>query len=70
MSDRETGTTLEPKYDANGLMTAVVTHAETGEVLMVAHMNAAALSATLTTQQAHFWSRSRARLWRLSLIHI
>jgi phosphoribosyl-AMP cyclohydrolase len=61
---RETGAVLDPKYDANGLITAVVTHAQTGHVLMLAHMNAAALALTLATKEAHFWSRSRARLWK------
>jgi phosphoribosyl-AMP cyclohydrolase len=64
MNDRETGTVLDPKYDRDGLVTAVVTHVETGEVLMLAHMNAHALSITLETRVAHFWSRSRAALWR------
>lgn len=63
MDNRDTGLTLDPKYDANGLITAVVTDSETGEPLMVAHMNADALAATLATRQATFWSRSRARLW-------
>jgi phosphoribosyl-AMP cyclohydrolase len=44
-------------------VTAIVTHVETGALLMVAHMNAAALAQTLTSKRAHFWSRSRARLW-------
>jgi phosphoribosyl-AMP cyclohydrolase len=61
---RETGLTLDPKYDANGLITAVVTDAESGEVLMLAHMNAEALAATVSTGEAHFWSRSRGELWR------
>ncbi len=61
---RETGQTLNPKYDAQGLVTAVVTHAETGDVLMLAHMNASALALTMTTQIAHFWSRSRQSLWK------
>jgi phosphoribosyl-AMP cyclohydrolase len=52
-----------PRFDANGLLTAVVVHAETGAVLMVAHMNAEALAATRETGRAHFWSRSRKRLW-------
>jgi phosphoribosyl-AMP cyclohydrolase len=60
---RETGATLDPKYDANGLITAVATHAATGEVLMLAHMNAEALAVTLKTGKATFWSRSRGRLW-------
>jgi phosphoribosyl-AMP cyclohydrolase len=60
----ETGLTLDPRYDANGLVTAVATHDATGEVLMLAHMNADALAATLASGEAHFWSRSRGRLWR------
>ncbi|MEN3747716.1 phosphoribosyl-AMP cyclohydrolase [Sphingomonas sp. HF-S3] len=62
--ERETGLVLDPKYDASGLVTAVATHADSGEVLMVAHMNADALAATLATGEATFWSRSRARLWK------
>jgi phosphoribosyl-AMP cyclohydrolase len=62
--DRETGTVLDPKWDANGLITGVVTDATTGELLMVAHLNAEALSLTQSTGEAHFWSRSRGRLWR------
>lgn len=61
-NDRETGLTLDPKYDAAGLVTAVATHGDS--VLMVAHMNAEALAATLETGEAHFWSRSRGRLWK------
>lgn len=64
MDPRETGLTLDPRYDAGGLITAVATDAVTGEVLMVAHMNAEALDLTLATGEAHFWSRSRARLWK------
>jgi phosphoribosyl-AMP cyclohydrolase len=52
-----------PKFDSAGLLTAVVTHAETGALLMVAHMNAEAIRLTRETGRAHFWSRSRARLW-------
>ena len=51
---RETGLTLDPRYDADGLITAVCTHAETGEVLMIAHMNAEALNATLAGGKATF----------------
>lgn len=61
---RETGLALDPKYDAAGLITGVVTDATTGELLMVAHLNAEALAATRATGEAHFWSRSRGRLWR------
>ncbi len=55
---------LDPKYDAAGLLTAVVQDSATREVLMVAHMNAEALTATRETGEAHFWSRSRGRLWK------
>ena len=55
---------LEPKFDAAGLITAVVTDAASGEVLMVAHMDAEALAATIATGEAHFHSRSRGRLWK------
>ncbi|WP_199553694.1 phosphoribosyl-AMP cyclohydrolase [Sandaracinobacteroides hominis] len=54
---------FQPKFDLQGLVTAVVTHAETGEVLMVAHMNAEAIARTRETGRAHFWSRSRQSLW-------
>ena len=59
----ENGLALAPKWDAAGLITAVVTDAATGAVLMVAHMNADALAATIATGEAHYWSRSRAELW-------
>jgi len=62
--DRENGTEFRPKYDAAGLVTAVVTDAAKGGVLMVAHMNADAIAQTIATGEAHFWSRSRGRLWR------
>ncbi|WP_271300772.1 phosphoribosyl-AMP cyclohydrolase [Sphingomonas sp. CV7422] len=64
MSDpRETNLVLDPKYDAAGLVTAVVTD-RGGALLMVAHMNAEALAATQASGEATFWSRSRARLWK------
>jgi phosphoribosyl-AMP cyclohydrolase len=59
----EHGSELAPRFDANGLIAAVATHAETGEVLMFAWMNAEALSLTLSTGEAHYWSRSRNELW-------
>ena len=62
--DREQGSRLDPRYDAAGLITAVVTHHETGELLMLAHMNAQALAATLESGEATFFSRSRGRLWK------
>jgi phosphoribosyl-AMP cyclohydrolase len=52
-----------PKFDSAGLLTAVVQHAETGEVLMVAFMDREALDKTRETGLAHFYSRSRGRLW-------
>jgi len=62
--DREQGLAFLPKFDAAGLVTAVVTDAKSGAVLMVAHMNQEAIDATIATGQAHFWSRSRKKLWR------
>jgi phosphoribosyl-AMP cyclohydrolase len=61
---RDKGLTLNPKYDRDGLITAVVTDAESGDVLMVAHMNEEALGLTVQTGFAHFWSRSRQSLWK------
>ncbi|APE28727.1 phosphoribosyl-AMP cyclohydrolase [Aurantiacibacter gangjinensis] len=52
-----------PKYDANGLLSAVVQDAQSGEVLMVAFMNEEAVAATRSTGIAHFYSRSRGKLW-------
>ncbi len=62
--ERDTGLTLDPKYDAAGLVTAVVTDRATADVLMVAHMNAQALAMTRDSGLAHFWSRSRGKLWK------
>jgi phosphoribosyl-AMP cyclohydrolase len=61
--DRETGLLLDPKFDENGLITAVVTHSADGSVLMVGHMDAAALAETQKSGRATFYSRSRQRLW-------
>ena len=61
---RENGTALDPRYDAAGLVTAVVTDRATGELLMVAHMDREALAATQASGEAHFWSRSRQKLWK------
>jgi phosphoribosyl-AMP cyclohydrolase len=63
-ADIEEGTAFAPKFDADGLLSVVVTSAETGEVLMLAHMNREALARTMETGEAQFWSRSRKRLWR------
>lgn len=51
------------RWDDRGLAPAIVQDATTGQVLMLAYMNAEALDATLRTGEAHFWSRSRASLW-------
>src|SRR5262249_24236798 len=55
---------FSPAFDGNGLITAVVTDAQDGALLMVAHMNAEALGLTLETGIAHYWSRSRRSLWK------
>lgn len=60
----ETTDRLDPKWDANGLITGVVTDAASGELLMVAHLTAEALALTQATGEAHFWSRSRGRIWK------
>ena len=60
----EHGATLSPRFDGNGLVTAVVTDAGDGMLLMVGHMNAEALALTVETGIAHYWSRSRNKLWK------
>jgi phosphoribosyl-AMP cyclohydrolase len=60
----EEGAAFAPRFDANGLVTTVVTDAGDGMLLMVAHMNAQALALTLETGIAHYWSRSRSSLWK------
>lgn len=59
----EHGGALTPRFDADGLICAVATHADSGEVLMVAWMNAEALRLTLETGEAWYFSRSRGELW-------
>lgn len=61
---RETTDRFLPRFDAAGLVTAIVTDADSHILLMVAHMNAEAIERTRATGQAHFWSRSRGTLWR------
>ena len=60
----EEGLALLPKFDADGLVTAVATDVATGDVLMVAHMNAEALAKTIETGEAWYFSRSRRKLWK------
>ena len=62
--NREEGRAFNPKFGADGLATCVAIDAARGDVLMVAHMNEAALRATLATGIVHYWSRSRGALWR------
>lgn len=62
--DREQGTAFLPKFDANGLLTAIAVDSATREILMVAFMDREALDTTLATGFAHFHSRSRGRLWK------
>ncbi len=59
----EEGARLIPRFGHDGLLTCVTTDAATGELLMLAHMNAEALARTLDTGEAWYWSRSRAELW-------
>ena len=60
----EEGQTFAPKFDADGLITCVATDARSGDVLMVAHMNAQALQQTIATGEAWYFSRSRRALWK------
>lgn len=59
----EEGTELAPRFDADGLLPAVTTDADTGELLMHGYMNAEALEQTIRTGEAHYYSRSRKALW-------
>lgn len=64
VAELEEALRLTPKFDANGLVTCVTTDAVSGDVLMVAHMNAEALAKTVATGEAWYFSRSRGALWR------
>lgn len=59
----EEGTELAPKFDANGLIPAVTTDADSGELLMHGYMNAEALELSIRTGEAHYFSRSRQAIW-------
>lgn len=61
--EREQGIIFAPKFDANGLLSAVVLDEQSKEVLVVAFMNAEALAKTRSSGKVHFWSRSRNSLW-------
>lgn len=62
--DLERGSALAPRFNADGLVVAVAQHADTGEILMLAWMNAEALKLTVETRIAHYFSRSRNALWK------
>ena len=63
-ADIEEGLAFTPKFDANGLVTVVVTDAKSGDVLMVAHMNEEAIRKTVASGEGWYYSRSRKGLWR------
>ena len=60
----EEGKYLSPKFDENGLIPAIATDFKTGSILMHAYMNSEALKKTIETKEAHYWSRSRKKIWR------
>ena len=62
-AELEEGERFAPRFDADGLIPAITTHAETGEVLMFAWMNAESLKRTIASGEAWYWSRSRSELW-------
>jgi phosphoribosyl-AMP cyclohydrolase len=63
-SEIEEGLAFAPQFGADGLVTAVVTDARSGDVLMVAHMNADAIDKTIESGEAWYYSRSRKKLWK------
>ena len=63
-AELEEGTAFAPHFDAAGLVTVVTVEAGSNDVLMLAHMNAQALALTLETGIAHYWSRSRGKIWK------
>ena len=63
-SEIEEGLSFAPQFGADGLITAVITDVQSGDVLMVAHMNAQAVAKTIETGDAWYYSRSRRKLWK------
>ena len=59
----EEGKYLSPKFDKNGLIPVITTDFETGNVLMHGYMNEEALKKTIEIKEAHYWSRSRKKIW-------
>ena len=62
--NQELGTVFSPRFDAAGLVTAIAVDHSSRQVLMLAHMNEEAIRTTLETGYVHYWSRSRASLWK------
>ena len=60
----EEGKYLQPKFDENGLIPVITTDFKNGDILMHGYMNDEALKKTITTKEAHYWSRSRKKIWR------
>ena len=60
----EEGALLQPKFDEKGLIPCIVQDADSGEILMFAYMNSTALQASISTGLAHYYSRSRNKLWK------
>ena len=63
-SEIEESLSFAPQFGADGLVTAVITDAKSGDVLMVAHMNAEAVAKTIESGEAWYYSRSRKKLWK------
>ena len=59
----EEGKYLEPKFDENGLIPVVATDIRTGDILMDGYMNDEAFKKTIETKEAHYWSRSKKKIW-------
>ena len=59
----EEGKYLEPKFDENGLIPVITSDFKTGDILMHAYMNSEALKKTIESKEAHYWSRSRNKIW-------
>ena len=60
----EEGKYLEPKFDKNGLIPVITSDFKNGDILMHAYMNDVSLKKTIETKEAHYWSRSRKKIWR------
>ena len=60
----EEGKYLSPKFDENGLIPVITSNFKTGDILMHGYMNSEALKKTIETKEAHYWSRSRKKIWR------